>query len=201
MKPLTQKQSNVLKFIMDEISASARPPTVREIATHFRIASTFGVRRHLDALVKKGYIERASHTSRGITLSQELRDVSGIPIVGRVAAGAPITAIENLDGYLSLDGIYRDPDSLFCLRVRGDSMIDAGILDGDYVIVREKRNFETGEIGVAVVDEEATVKKLRRVGRFIELMPANDAYETMRVDLSCHDFRYGGKVIGLHRAL
>jgi len=201
MDPLTVKQAKVLRFIRDRIASQGRPPTVREIAAHFRLASTYGVRRHLAALEKKGYIERSFHQSRGIALAAELGPAGGIPIVGRVAAGAPITAIENLNGYLSIDNLLRGGGELFCLRVRGDSMVDAGIWDGDYVIVRQKPDFENGEIGVAVVDDEATVKKLRRSGRFVELIPANEQYETARVDTSAIAFRYAGEVIGIHRVL
>jgi repressor LexA len=201
MEPLTERQGRVLAFIRERMAAQGRPPTVREIAARFRIASTQGVRRHLDALARKGCIERDAHAARGIRLSPELQEVGGLPIVGRVAAGTPITAVENLDGYLSLDSLHPDPASLFCLRVRGDSMTDAGILDGDYVIVRQKPTFENGEVGVAIIEGEATVKKLRRVGGRVELVPANPRYPVLRIDPSEQEFRYAGKVVGVHRAL
>ena len=201
MQPLTEKQSTVLAFICEAIAEEGRPPTVREIARRFRFASTNAVRRHLGALERKGHIERSPFKSRGIVLAPEFRETRGIPIVGRVAAGTPITAIENLEGYLSVETLFPYSDELFCLRIRGDSMVDAGIWDGDYVIVRQKSSFENGEIGVAVVDGEATVKKLRRNGRFVELVPANQEYETARIDLTESEFRYAGEVIGIHRVL
>jgi repressor LexA len=201
MDPLTERQGRVLDFIRERIAADGRPPTVREIGRRFRIASTNGVRRHLNALERKGYIERAAGTARGIRLSPELQEASGIPIVGRVAAGTPITAIENREGTLALEHLYPDPSSLFCLRVQGDSMRDAGILDGDYAICRLKPTFENGEIGVAILEGEATVKTVRRKGRTIELIPANDAYSTLHVDPSEQEFRYAGPVVGIHRAL
>ena len=201
MEPLTERQARVLDFIRRRIAVDGRPPTVREIGARFRIRSTNGVRRHLNALQKKGYIERHPHTSRGISLAAELQEDAGLPIVGRVAAGTPITAVENLDGFLSIHTLFPSPASLFCLRVEGDSMIDAGIWDGDYVIVRERPEFEDGEIGVAVIDEEATVKTLRRRGRWVELIPANDRYQTLRIDPGQHELRYAGRVVGVHRRL
>jgi repressor LexA len=201
MEPLTERQARVLAFLRERLAADGRPPTIREIAARFRIASTNGVRRHLDALERKGYIERRAHSSRGIVLARELQETAGIPIVGRVAAGTPITALENLDGYLTPDRLLPDPASLFCLRVRGDSMTGAGILDGDLVLVREKPTFENGEVGVAVVEGEATVKTLRRAGPCIELVPANDRYPTLRIHPAEQEFRYAGKVVGVHRVL
>ena len=200
MEPLTQRQMKILEFIKEQIFRRGLPPTVREIASHFRMASTFGVCRHLKALERKGYIERSFNASRGIRLSQELRELTGLPIVGQVAAGTPITAIENLDGYLSIENLFSSSGDLFCLRVKGDSMVDAGIWDGDYVVVRQRSDFEDGQIGVAVVDGEATVKKLRRVGSLIELIPANENYEVMRVDPLEREFRYAGEVVGMLRS-
>lgn len=201
MQPLTERQARVLGFIRERIADDGRPPTIREIGRRFRIASTNGVRRHLSALEKKGYIERQAHSARGISLAPELQEHGGLPIVGHVAAGTPITAIENLDGHLAISSLFPGPASLFCLRVRGDSMTDAGILDGDYVICRQQPTFENGEVGVAVIEGEATVKKIRWAGHCIELVPANDAYDTLRIDPSQQEFRYAGKVVGIHRAL
>jgi len=201
METLTEKQTRVLEFISGQITRRGHPPTVREIAAHFSLASTNAARRHLVALEKKGYIERSFNKSRAIALAAELRESQGIPIVGSVAAGTPITAVENLDGYLTLETLFARPDHLFCLRIKGDSMVDAGIWDGDYCVVRPSQDFKNGEIGVAIVDGEATVKRLRRTGRFVELIPANEDYPTIRVDLAESDFRYAGKVIGIHRAL
>lgn len=200
MDPLTEKQAAVLDFIRNGIVEHGRPPTVREIAARFRFASTNAARRHLAALEKKGAIERSSHTSRGITLAPKFRS-QGIPIVGRVAAGVPITAVENLEGYLSIQTLFPHREDLFCLEVRGDSMVDAGIWDGDYCVVQPKADFTNGEIGVAVVDGEATVKKLRREGRFVHLIPANELYDCITIDLAESDFLYAGEVIGIHRRL
>ena len=201
MRPLTDKQARVLAFVRERIGCDGCPPTVREIAKRFRFASTSTARAHLNALEKKGYIERHFHASRGIRLTPEVRERSGLAIVGRVAAGMPITAIENIEDFLSIDSLLPNDGTLFCLRVEGDSMIDAGILDGDYAVVRQKPDFENGEIGVAVIDGEATVKRLCRRGRKIELIPANDKYTMRSVNPREVEFRYAGEVIGAHRTI
>jgi len=201
MTELTNRQARIFNFIRQQAAREGRPPTVREIAAHFGMASTYGVRRHLQALEKKGRIERVANVSRGIRLAMQAVESAGIPIVGRVAAGAPILAEENIEGYLSPDTLLPNPDGCFCLSVVGDSMKDEGILNGGYVIVRQKPDFENGEIGVAVIDGEATVKKLRRRGRMIELIPANERHERRVVDPAQCDFRYAGKVVSAHRTL
>jgi repressor LexA len=195
MERLTERQAAVLEFIRAQVARVGRPPTLDEIGTRFRIASSFGVRRHLTALEKKGYIERHAHAARGIRLTSEFRAVTGLPIVGRVAAGAPITAIENLEGYLSIESLLPEREGLYGLKVQGDSMEDAGIFDGDYVVVRQQPVFEDGEIGVAIIDERCTVKRLRKLGDKIELRPASRKHKPWLVDPSEHDFRYGGKVV------
>ena len=201
MRPLTDKQARVLDLIRERIRSDGCPPTVREIAKRFRFASTSTARAHLTALEKKGYIERRFHASRGIRLTPEAQEQSGLPILGRVAAGSPILAEENVEGFLALDRLYPSDGSCFCLSVTGDSMKDAGILDGDYVIVRQKPVFEDGEIGVAVLDGEATVKRLRRRRNKVELLPANKRYKKQFIDPEQVEFRYAGEVIGVHRML
>jgi repressor LexA len=200
MEALTERQGAVLEFIRDEITRKGRPPTVREIGARFRFASTTTVRDHLSALERKGWIEREGRRSRNIALAPEAAATGGLPLVGRVAAGTPITAIENLDGYVSFDSLFASPKQLFCLRVEGDSMKDAGILSGDLVVVRQKPDFEDSEIGVAVIDGECTVKRLHRTKDGIDLVPANDAFDTMHVGRDS-EFRYAGQVIGVHRVL
>jgi len=195
MELLTERQAAVLEFIRTQIAGKGRPPTLDEIGARFGIASSFGVRRHLTALEKKGYIEREAHAARGMRLTPEFRAVTGLPIVGRVAAGTPITAIENLEGYLSIESLFPSQEGLYCLEVRGDSMEEAGIFEGDYVVVRQKPVLDDGEIGVAVIDEECTVKRLRKLGNRIELRPASSKHRPWLVDPSEHDFRYGGKVV------
>ena len=199
MEPLTERQARILGFIRRRIAVDGRPPTVREIGARFRIRSTNGVRRHLTALEKKGYIERHARMSRGISLAAELQENAGLPIVGRVAAGTPITAVENLDGFLSIDTLFPSPGSLFCLRVEGDSMIDAGIWDGDYVIVRKQETAEDGDIVVALINDEATLKRYYRQADGVRLEPANGKMSPICVDSG--DFRIQGKVVAVYRIM
>jgi len=199
MRPLTDKQARILEFIRRQITRQGRPPTLREIAAKFRFASIYAAHCHLEALVKKGYIERSSCSSRGIRLSAAMLEHSGIPVVGRVAAGTPILAEQNIEGHISPQTLCPDDGSCFYLRVQGHSMKEDGILDGDFVLVRKTGDFEDGEIGVVTLDGEATVKRLRRKGRKIELIPANDEFKTRLVDPAVVQFRYEGKVINTHR--
>jgi repressor LexA len=202
MRPLTEKQKNILDFIIACVNEEHYTPTVREIANQFGIKSPNAVRNHLDAIEKKGHITKKAGASRGIELADEyLEKESGIPIIGRVAAGAPITASENMDGYLTIDGLFSSSDRLYALRVNGDSMIDAGIWDGDYAIVKAQEDVEQGEIGVAIVNEEATVKRIKRNGNVVELVPENESYSPIIVDLEYDSFRIGGKVVGIHRVI
>lgn len=203
MEALTPKQEAVFEFLLNSIREDSYVPTVREIAAAFGYSSTNAVRDHLAQLERKGYIQRRAHASRGIEINPDLLradDERGIPIVGRVAAGAPITAIENLDGYLELQSLY-EPGMHYALRVRGDSMVDAGIWDGDFCIVRDQPTLNNGEIGVAIVEGEATVKRIRVDGPMVELIPENDLYKPLRVDVTMTDFRIGGKVVGIHRVV
>lgn len=204
MKELTERQEAILGYLIECVRDENCVPTLREIADHFGFKSTNGVRDHLNALERKGCITRRSDVSRGIQIAPEYLDAEprerGIPVIGHVAAGSPITAIENLDGYLELEGLY-ERDRHYALRVRGDSMVDAGIWDGDFCIVREQPDIENGEIGVAIVEGEATVKRIRREGAAVELIPANELYRPLHVNLSETDFRIGGKVVGVHRVM
>jgi len=202
MKELTTRQKDIFDFILTCMRDENYIPTTREIAHHFGLKSTNTVRDHLSALEKKGYIHRRPNSSRGIEiLPEHMPDsTAGIPVVGRVAAGRPITAIENLDGYLRLDNLYEAANH-YALRVRGDSMIDDGIWDGDFAIVRDQPTVENGQIAVAIIEGEATVKRIRRQGSAIDLIPANDLYAPIHVDLETTNFRIGGKVVGVHRVL
>ena len=200
MEPLTNPQAAVLDYIRREIARSGRPPTVREIGLKFGYRSTGTVRDHLAALEHKGCITREGSASRNIRLAGEFAAATGLPLVGRVAAGTPIEAIENIEGYVSLDSPFASPEELFCLRVEGESMKDADIRDRDIVVVRKKEWFDDGEIGVAVVDEEATVKRVTRTKDGVDLVPANDAFSTIHVGPG-KDFRYAGQVVGVLRAM
>ena len=194
---LTDRQRAILEFIEDEIRESGCPPTVREIGAHFRISSPRGVSDHLKALERKQCIEREAGKSRGIRL---LKKMAGIPLVGRVAAGSPILAVENVEDDLDVTDLFGTRD-VFAVLVEGDSMMDAGIFVGDMVVVRKRERVENGEIGVAYIDGEATVKKIFRTRSGYKLQPENDAYEPIQVDETTPDFRVGGPVIGVVRKL
>ena len=179
-KILTPKQKQILKFIYGAIRRNNLPPTVREIAEHFHFSSTGTVRDYLKALVSKGYIRITANKSRAIELIKEM--LFSVPILGLVRAGLPSLAVEEIEGYLHLDSLVFSDDSTFALRVRGDSMIDAGILPDDLVLVRRQSMAQTGETIVALVDDEATVKNLHRRGADYYLVPANPKYHPILVD-------------------
>lgn len=175
---LNERTWEILGFIQRFKREKGFPPTIREIGEAFAIASTNGVRYHLTLLEKAGHLKRSSKLSRGIEASGDSgAAAAGIPILGRVAAGQPITAEQNYEGTLELQDMFGDPNGMFALRVRGDSMIDAGILEGDYVLVRRQQRAEAGQVVVAMVDDEATVKYYRPNGNRVELEPANARYE------------------------
>lgn len=204
MEHLTEKQTEILNYLISCIRDEHYTPTVREIASRFGFSSTNGVRDHLLALERKGCIQRRVGASRGIELAPSyLRepDEEGIPIIGRVAAGQPITAIENMEGRLTIESLFSRPESLYALEVHGDSMIQAGILDGDFVIVREQNFIEDNAIGVAILDEEATVKRIRIRDNEAHLIAENPLYPPLIVDLMDTPFRIGGKVVGVHRVV
>jgi len=198
---LTGKQREILEYITGQVRQGC-PPTLRQIGETFGIRSTNGVRCHLRALVRKGFIKRSFYTSRGIALvssgiqNRLRKEVSEVPIVGRVAAGTPVLAVENIEDSLLLNTDLFRGEGLFALQVRGDSMIEAGILEGDYVIVRPQDTTDNGTIIVALLGEEATVKTFYREsdGR-IRLQPANARLQPILAD----DVQVLGRVVGLVR--
>lgn len=213
-KELTDRQENILIFIKEFLSQNGYPPTLRQIGKQFSISSTFGVKRHLDALEKKGYLNIESNASRGISIIRNesdfpiptlLRDeeieINRIPIVGRVAAGSPILAEENLEGSVLIDPSFMNiAKDCFALKVKGDSMVNAGIFDGDLVIVSPKHNALTDEIIVARIDDEVTVKKYFARGNEVKLIPENDKYSPIIITTE-NDFSIIGKVTGVVRWL
>ncbi len=208
---LTDRQSEVLNFIKQHLKRCGYPPTMREIQGHFGLASIHGVNRHLEALEKKGHIRRESNTSRGMILCGEddaelniIRQdemARRIPIIGRVAAGLPITAVENHEGSVPVDSSYvKDFDKSFALKVKGDSMIDDGIFDGDLVVVSPVMNVEHNQIIVARIGEDVTVKRLWKKEGNLRLMPANKAYNPIDIN-NLEDFSIIGRVVGVIRWL
>ena len=192
--PLTEKQKDVLKFIYTQIRQTRLPPTIREIAARFQFSSTGTVRDYLKVLVEKGYIRITANKSRAIELVQGA--LLQVPILGRVHAGLPSLAVEEIEGYLDLDTLLFTDENTFALRVQGDSMINAGIFPNDLVLVRKQSVAQTGEVVVALVGEEATVKTLRKADRQFLLEPANPKYDPIPVN---EDVSIVGKVISVVR--
>ena len=194
---LTDRQAHILEFIRRQIAETGLPPTVREIAAAFSIASSRGVFDHLRALERKGSLTIQKGKSRGIRLTFS---AVGIPVVGAVAAGCPILAEENRSGTLSMEALF-GVGELFAVRVRGDSMIQFGILDGDYVVVRRQPVVDSGTIGVAYIDGEATVKKIVKTDSGYRLEPGNPDYRPLEITAETPGFEVAGPVIGVVRSL
>lgn len=202
MEKLTEKQKRVLSYIEQEVARCNYPPSVREIGKALGISSTATVHGYLDILEEKGYIARVATKPRAIQL---LRDPEGnpeakcsfAPLVGRITAGLPVLAEENLEGYFPVPDHLTVDDDCFVLQINGNSMINAGINDGDYVYIRQQKNAENGEIVAALIDDEATVKRFYREGNHLRLQPENDAYAPLIVE----NAEIIGKVIGLFRRI
>ncbi|MBI2877428.1 MAG: transcriptional repressor LexA [Candidatus Tectomicrobia bacterium] len=199
---LTQRQEEVLRYITEVARQQGYPPTLRQIGEHFGMSSSNAVRTHLRALEKKGYIRRQARTSRGIELlvAKDLRPAAEetgveVPVVGRVPAGVPLLAEENTERTLFLDRSLLRAEGCFALRVMGDSMIEDGILDGDYVLVRPQPTANNGEIVVALVEGEATVKRFYREKERIRLQPANARLEP----IFAREVQIVGRVVALVR--
>ncbi len=194
---LTDIQREVLKYVQDHLTQTHRPPTVREVMRHFKWNSPQSARKHLLALEEKGYLEREEHTARGLRLAEDSSVGVSIPVLGKVAAGLPLLAEENREGNLVVDpSMARGGRNLFALTVRGDSMVNAHILPGDKVIVQQTTHASPGEIVVALVEGEATVKTFRKPGSKVVLEPANPKYSPIVVGED-KDFRIIGKVVGV----
>ena len=200
-KDLTIRQQKVLDFIINYIRETGYPPTVREIGNTFGISSK-GAYDHLRAIEKKGYIKRDPSKPRAIELMDFVqRKVSGpvidIPILGKVAAGEPLLATQNIEGTISLSSDLINAEDPFALRIKGDSMIGAGILEGDYVIVKQQKSAEQGDIVVALIGEDATVKRFYKSDDHIRLQPENPSIKPIIVK----DVTILGKVVGLFREM
>ncbi len=192
---LTERQREILGFIHSYASEKGYPPTIRQIGARFGIKSPNGVKDHLKALERKGEIKLEPNTARGIDLLG--RRNSGIPLIGRIAAGAPILAAESVEDYLTIEKIFPIDGRCFALKVKGDSMIEEGIHNGDIVIVRPQSSAENGDIVVALIEDEVTVKTLFRDRGRIRLQPANPAHSPIVV----RDVEIKGRVIGVIRTL
>ena len=197
---ITEKQREILEYIKNEILNKGYPPAVREICEAVKLKSTSSVHAHLESLEKNGYIRRDPTKPRAIEIMDEnfnltRREVVNIPVIGSVAAGAPILAVENIEAYFPLPADMMPNQNAFLLNVKGDSMIKAGIFEGDKVLVQQQPTAENGEIVVALVDDSATVKRFYKEAGHIRLQPENDAYEPIIVT----DCTIMGKVFGVFR--
>ncbi len=199
MDKLTPRQSEILNFLQDFIDESGMPPTRAEIARALGFKSVNAAEEHLRALQRKGVIELIPGASRGIQLKDFIRDQLGLPLIGRVAAGNPILAEEHIEGHYRIDTSMFDPRPHFLLRVEGMSMKDIGILDGDLVAVHRTPEVRSGQVIVARLEDEVTVKRYRQEGSMVWLLPENEEFEPIKVDLTEQSMMIEGVVVGLVR--
>ena len=200
MLPLTDRQRDILEFIRETLRDRGAPPTRADIMQRFGFRSPTAADDHLKALARKGAIELLPNAARGIRLlADEPPANDGLPIVGRVAAGQPIMSDAGIERWIPIEPRYISPRAHFLLRVHGDSMRDAGILDGDLLAVHRTPTADNGQIVVARVEDEITVKRLRLRGEIAELLPANAAYAPIRVDLARQELVIEGRAVGLIR--
>ena len=199
MRPLTPRQTQVLEVIQDFIAETGMPPTRAEIAHELGFKSANAAEEHLRALQKKGVLDLVPGASRGIQLKDSLREQIGLPLVGRVAAGSPILAEEHIETHYRIDPQLLNPKPHYLLRVHGMSMKNAGILDGDLVAVHRTPEVRSRQIVVARLDDEVTVKRYRQKGAMVELLPENEDFETIHVDLTEQTMVIEGVVVGVIR--
>jgi repressor LexA len=201
---LTLRQKKVLNFLKSYMQQKGFPPTLREIASNFGLKGPRGPQKTLAILERKGFIRKVPGGSRAI----EVRDIMptlgktlSVPIVGRVRAGEPILAVENIEGFLNLDRNLVSSGDVFLLRVQGDSMIEAHIEDGDFALVKSQSDAENGEIVVALIEDEATIKRIFKKRDLVRLEPANPTMEPIVVKKGDKRIAIVGKVIGIFRKL
>lgn len=198
---ITEKQKEILEYIKKEILSRGFPPSVREICAAVHLKSPSSVHTHLDILEKNGYIRRDPAKPRAIEIVDEdfnlpRREVVNVPLVGTVAAGQPILAVENIENYFPIPVEYMPNEQSFMLKVKGESMVNAGILDGDYVLVKKQPVFRDGDIVVALLGDSATVKTFYKENGYIRLQPENDAMDPIII---YGDPQILGKVFGVFR--
>jgi repressor LexA len=199
MRQLTPRQSQILDMIQDFINESGMPPTRAEIARELGFKSPNAAEDHLRALQRKGMLDLVPGASRGIQLKDSLREQLGLPLVGRVAAGSPILSEEHIETHYRIDPALFRPKPHYLLRVEGMSMKNAGILDGDLVAVHRTPEVRSRQIVVARVDDEVTVKRYRQEGTVVWLLPENDDFEPIQVDLNEQSMMIEGVVVGVIR--
>ncbi|QZN96306.1 transcriptional repressor LexA [Symbiopectobacterium purcellii] len=198
MKALTTRQQQVYDLIRDHIAQSGMPPTRAEIAQRLGFRSPNAAEEHLKALARKGVIEIVSGASRGIRLLME-EENAGLPLIGRVAAGEPLLAQEYIECHYQVDPAMFKPHADFLLRVSGMSMKDIGILDGDLLAVHKTQEVRNGQVVVARIEDEVTVKRLKRQGNTVQLLAENEAFAPIVVDLREQSFSIEGLAVGVIR--
>ena len=199
MEGLTPRQQQVLEFIRESVRANGYPPTVREICAALDLSSPSTVHAHLANLERLGLIKRDPTKPRALDVVQDLRPRRPLPLVGRVAAGEPILAEENIEELIDVPAFLRRDDDDFVLRVRGDSMAGAGIFNDDFIVVHSQDQAQNGEIVVALVGDEATTKRFYNEGRTVRLQPENELYEPIIVNAD--EVELVGRVVGVLRKL
>lgn len=203
MRPLTERQRQIYDLIKDNIQTTGMPPTRAEIAQKLGFRSANAAEEHLKALAKKGAIEMIAGSSRGIRLllesQEEQNDFPGIPLIGQVAAGSPILAQEHIESHYQVDPSLFKPHADFLLRVHGMSMKDIGIIDGDLLAVHKTQDVKNGQVVVARIDDEVTVKRLSRKGKHVQLIAENEEFSPIEVDLEQQSFAIEGIAVGIIR--
>ncbi|MBK5071415.1 repressor LexA [Budviciaceae bacterium CWB-B4] len=198
MKALTARQQQIYDLIRDHINQSGMPPTRAEIAQTLGFKSPNAAEEHLKALARKGVIEIINGASRGIRLLLETED-AGLPLIGRVAAGEPLLAQEHVESHYQIDPALFKPHADFLLRVSGMSMKDIGIMDGDLLAVHKTQDVRNGQVVVARIDDEVTVKRLKKQGNVVELLPENEEFSPIVVDLREQSLTIEGLAVGVIR--
>lgn len=203
MRPLTERQQQIYDLIKENIQTTGMPPTRAEIAQMLGFRSANAAEEHLKALAKKGAIEMIAGSSRGIRLllenAAEQNEFEGLPLIGRVAAGSPILAQEHIESHYQVDPSLFKPNADFLLRVQGMSMKDIGILDGDLLAVHKTQEVKNGQVVVARIDDEVTVKRLSRKGKHVQLLAENEEFAPIEVDLEQQNFAIEGLAVGIIR--
>lgn len=199
---ITEKQKEILEYIKSEILKRGFPPAVREICEAVHLKSTSSVHSHLETLERKGYIRRDPTKPRAIEILDDSfqllrKEMVNVPIVGKIAAGSPLLAVENIESYFPIPSEYLPNAQTFLLEVQGESMINAGVLPRDHILVQQQNNAENGEMIVALIDDSATVKTFYREDGYIRLQPENDTMDPILVQET--QLHILGKVIGVFR--
>jgi repressor LexA len=201
---LTPNQSKVLDFLKGYVRKKGFPPTLREIASHFGLKGPRAPQKTVAILERKGYLRKVPGGSRAIEIQGVLPALGrtlSLPIIGKVKAGEPILAVENIEGHVSLDRSLVSSEDVFLLRVQGDSMIEAHIQDGDFALIKPQRDAENGEIVVALIEDEATIKRIFKKRDLIRLEPANPRMEPIVVRKGEKKVTIVGKVVGIFRKM